>query len=52
MVYTTFRDKRNPFSTPFPVINISKYGVRYIVAGHEPFSINNRLNQDAFQANQ
>ena len=49
IVYTTFRDKRNPFSTPFPVINISKNGVRYIVAGHEPFSINNRLNQDAFQ---
>jgi hypothetical protein len=49
VVYTTFRDKRNPFSTPFPVINISKNGVRYIVAGHEPFSINNRLNQDAFQ---
>lgn len=50
VVYTTFRDKRNPFSTPFPVINISKNNVRYIVAGHEPFSINNRLNQDAFQA--
>jgi hypothetical protein len=49
VVYTSFRDKRNPFSTPFPVINISKNGVRYIVAGHEPFSINNRLNQDAFQ---
>ena len=49
VVYTTFRDKRNPFSTPFPVINISKNGVRYIVAGHEPFSIHNRLNQDAFQ---
>ncbi|MCW3118490.1 MAG: TonB-dependent receptor [Chitinophagaceae bacterium] len=49
VVYTTFKDKRNPFSAPFPVINISKYGVRYIVAGHEPFSINNRLNQDAFQ---
>jgi len=49
VVYTTFRDKRNPFSTPFPVINIAKNGVRYIVAGHEPFSINNRLNQDAFQ---
>jgi hypothetical protein len=49
VVYTTFRDKRNPFSTPFPVVNISKYGVRYIVAGHEPFSIHNRLNQDAFQ---
>jgi hypothetical protein len=50
IVYTTFRDKRNPFSAPFPVVNISKNGVRYIIAGHEPFSINNRLNQDAFQA--
>jgi len=49
VVYTMFRDTRNPFSTPFPVINISKNGVRYIVAGHEPFSIHNRLNQDAFQ---
>jgi hypothetical protein len=49
-VYTTFRDKRNPFSDPFPVLNITKYGTMYIVAGHEPFSINNRLNQDAFQA--
>jgi hypothetical protein len=49
VVYTTFRDKRNPFSSPFPVVNISKNGVRYIVAGHEPFSIFNRLNQDAFQ---
>ena len=50
LVYTSFRDKRNPFSTPFPVVNISKFGTRYIVAGHEPFSINNRLNQDAIQA--
>ena len=50
VVYTTFKDKRNPFSAPFPVINLSKYGTRYIVAGHEPFSIFNRLNQDAFQA--
>ena len=49
VVYTMFRDNRNPFSTPFPVINISKNGVRYIVAGHEPFSINNVLNQDALQ---
>jgi hypothetical protein len=32
------------------VLNITKYGTMYIVAGHEPFSINNRLNQDAFQA--
>lgn len=50
LVYTKFKDKRNPFSAPFPVVNISKYGTRYIIAGHEPFSIFNRLNQDAFQA--
>lgn len=49
IVYTTFRDKRNPFSEPFPVLNITKNGVPYIIAGHEPFSIHNRLNQDAFQ---
>src|SRR5690606_34062458 len=49
IVYTTFRDKRNPFSAPFPVLNITKDNTMYIVAGHEPFSINNRLNQDAFQ---
>lgn len=49
-VYTSFRDNRTPFSTPFPVLNITKYGTMYIAAGHEPFSINNILNQDAFQA--
>jgi hypothetical protein len=48
-VYTRFRDHRNPFSTPAPAITISKYGVPYIIAGHEPFSINNVLNQDALQ---
>ena len=47
--FTGFRDTRDPFSTPFPTVNIGKDGVRYIVAGHEPFSINNRLNQDVFQ---
>lgn len=50
VVYTRFRDNRDPLSTPFPVVNITKNGVRYIIAGHEPFSINNILNQDAFQA--
>ncbi|MBI2730384.1 MAG: TonB-dependent receptor [Sphingobacteriales bacterium] len=49
IVYTNFRDRRHPFSSAFPVINISKYGARYIVAGHEPFSIHNTLDQDAFQ---
>ncbi len=48
-VFTSFRDKRDPFSSPFPVLNITKYSVPYIVAGYEPFSINNRLNQDALQ---
>ncbi|MEO6732812.1 MAG: carboxypeptidase regulatory-like domain-containing protein [Ferruginibacter sp.] len=50
LVYTRFRDTRDPFSSPFPVVNITKNDVRYIIAGHEPFSINNILNQDAFQA--
>jgi Carboxypeptidase regulatory-like domain len=50
LVYTQFRDNRDALSTPFPVVNITKNNVRYIIAGHEPFSINNILNQDAFQA--
>lgn len=49
LVYTSFRDHREPFSAPFPVINLTKNDQRYIIAGHEPFSINNILNQDAFQ---
>ncbi len=44
-----FNDSRDPFSLPFPVLNINQDGVRYIVAGHEPFSINNRLDQNVFQ---
>ncbi len=47
--YTAFRDFRTPRSTPFPTININQAGIRAIVAGHEPFSIHNRLNQDVFQ---
>ena len=46
---TAFRDARDPFSAPFPVLNINRDGIRYIVAGHEPFSIHNRLDQDVFQ---
>lgn len=47
--YTAFRDSRDPLSEPFPVLNINQNGIRYIVAGHEPFSIHNRLDQDVFQ---
>lgn len=46
---TAFRDSRDPFSEPFPVLNFSKDGIRYIVAGHEPFSIHNLLDQDVTQ---
>lgn len=49
--YSVFKDSRDPFSAPFPVINIGKDGVRYIVAGHEPFSIHNILDQNVLQIN-
>ena len=47
--YSHFNDFRNPFSAPAPVITITKDGSPYIIAGHEPFSINNRLDQKVFQ---
>ena len=47
--YTFFDDSRDPFSAPAPAISIQKDGVRYIVAGHEPFSVNNRLEQNVYQ---
>jgi hypothetical protein len=47
--FAQFNDTRDPFSAPFPVLNFAKDGVRYIVAGHEPFSINNRLEQRVLQ---
>ncbi len=47
--YTHFDDFRNPFSTPAPSIRILEGGSSYIIAGHEPFSINNELDQKVFQ---
>ena len=47
--YSAFRDSRNPFSVPFPIVNIESGGTTYIVAGHEPFSVNNILNQNVYQ---
>ncbi|ANH60943.1 TonB-dependent receptor [Dokdonia donghaensis DSW-1] len=47
--YTFFDDFREPFSTPAPSINITKGGQNYIIAGHEPFSIGNKLEQQVFQ---
>ena len=48
--FTHFDDFRTPKSTPAPVINIFKDGQPYIVAGHEPFSIHNKLDQKVLQA--
>jgi len=47
--YTHFNDYRNPFSTPAPSINIYKDGSPYIIVGHEPFSVHNRLDQKVLQ---
>jgi hypothetical protein len=48
--YTHFDDFRNPMSTPAPAITIQDgAGSNYIIAGHEPFSINNRLDQKVLQ---
>ncbi|SMC85846.1 TonB-dependent receptor [Cellulophaga tyrosinoxydans] len=48
--YTHFDDFRNPLSTPAPSIIIQDgAGSNYIIAGHEPFSIHNRLDQKVFQ---
>ncbi|MBT8236546.1 MAG: TonB-dependent receptor, partial [Bacteroidia bacterium] len=49
--YTHFDDFRDPLSTPAPTITIldAAGASNYIIAGHEPFSINNRLDQKVFQ---
>lgn len=48
--YTAFRDKREPHSVPFPVIDIlNANGQVAITAGSEMFSTNNRLYQDVYQ---
>lgn len=47
--YTHFDDFRNPFSTPAPSINITKDGSPYIIVGHEPFSVHNKLDQKVLQ---
>ncbi|MBL4643834.1 MAG: TonB-dependent receptor, partial [Flavobacteriaceae bacterium] len=48
--YTHFDDFRNPKSSPMPAFRIQDgNGGNYIVAGHEPFSINNKLDQKVYQ---
>lgn len=47
--YNRFRDFRDPFSVPYPTIEIGEDGVTYTTVGHEPFSIHNILDQDVWQ---
>ncbi|MRR21991.1 TonB-dependent receptor, partial [bacterium] len=48
--YTGFRDHREPFSEPYPVIDIfDANGNLAITMGSEMFSTHNILNQDVFQ---
>lgn len=47
--YNRFRDFREPFSVPYPTIEIGEDGVTYTTVGHEPFSIHNILDQDVWQ---
>lgn len=47
--FTHFDDFRVPKSTPFPAYTITQNGIPYIIAGHEPFSINNKLDQKVIQ---
>ncbi len=48
--YTHFDDFRTSKSAPMPAFRIQDgSGGNYIVAGHEPFSINNKLDQKVFQ---
>ena len=47
--YNRFRDFREPFSEDFPTIDIGEGGVQLTTVGHEPFSINNILDQDVLQ---
>ena len=48
--YTHFDDFRNPMSSPAPAMTIQDgAGSNYIIVGHEPFSINNRLDQKVMQ---
>jgi hypothetical protein len=47
--YTHFDDFRTPLSVPAPTITVQEDGSNYIIAGHEPFSIHNKLDQKVFQ---
>lgn len=47
--YNRFRDFREPFSEPFPTIEIAQNGVTYTTLGEEPFSDHNILDTDVLQ---
>ena len=47
--YNRFRDFREPFSEPFPTVEIGQGGITYTTLGREPFSSHNILDQDVVQ---
>ncbi|WP_367210075.1 carboxypeptidase regulatory-like domain-containing protein [Sphingobacterium sp. R2] len=49
VVYSAFRDYRDPLGTAFPTVDIENgNGANYISFGQEPFSGLNKLNQNLF----
>ncbi|MGE8428294.1 MAG: TonB-dependent receptor [Sphingobacterium sp.] len=49
VVYSAFRDYRDPMGTAFPTVDIENgNGANYISFGQEPFSGLNKLNQNLF----
>ena len=47
--YNRSRDFREPFSEPFPTVEIGEGNATYTTLGHEPFSIHNILDSDVLQ---
>ncbi len=48
--FTANRDYRSSSSSPFPTVDIQSGGKTYTTFGYEPFTMNNRLNTNTFQA--
>lgn len=47
--YNSIKNYRTPFSRPFPTIEIVVNDTTYTTLGHEPFSIENRVDQSIWQ---
>ncbi len=47
--FTALRAFRDSFSEPFPLLEIAADGITYTSLGHEPFSVNNSVDQNIWQ---